>query len=227
VICVRKVNEAFGRVMRAQGADAARCLREAAATGSDFAVCVGQDGKGEVGKAQERTVSVVAEKCNDEVPYFAFTDAPTVNTAAEAHTIDALLVAFGDPPTIAGKEADEAGVACQRELLKRHRKLQETAIATLNRVKKGAIKGTCRPFEVEVALDAALADPDPKTKLNRAKAALQAGVARKCTDAQVAALFDCGGAASVAALVDCDQALAVRAACEGLEEADALDLDCD
>jgi cysteine-rich repeat protein len=227
--CIRKVNEGFATVVRAQGGDAVRCLREAAAGRSDFATCLPQDGKGKVQKAQAKTVSIVAEKCDDvgELPGFAFTDAATVNEAAEQHTIDALFVAFGDSPVIAGKASDQAGAACQRELLKRHRKLQETAVAELNRAKKGGIRGICSGPELAPILDSVLADPDPDSKLNRAKAALQAGVARKCTDPQIDALFDCGEATSVAALVACDQALAVQAACEAFEEADALDLDCD
>ncbi len=233
--CVSEVNGAFAGVLRVLDRDAKGCLRDASRNGGDFVACLAADEKGRAERARMRTVSTVAEACNDveEVPDFAFTDAATVNQAADAHAIGAVVAAFGSPAAIADRRADRAGAACQREVLKRHGKLLLAAVAELNRAKEDALRGystvptACTPRGLAKALDLALLDADPKSKLNRARSALQEGVERACRNAEVDPLFACEDAATVPALVACAEAGAVRAACESFAEADALDLACE
>ncbi len=232
--CVVHVNEALTAAVRAHDREAARCRKEAAAGQGAFAACLDGDGKGRIAKAEARTIMTVEQECDGAgQPPFAFTDAGTVNGAAEVRTREALVEAFGDPAPIAVKGADPAGAACQAELLRRHAKLLEVMVAELNRAKEPALKGSktveavCSAAELAFALDGVLATTDPDSKIGKAKAGVQKGLAKRCTGLPIAGLFDCGGATTLAELVACVQALGVRTACLAFADADALDLDCD
>jgi hypothetical protein len=77
--------------------------------------------------------------------------------------------------------------------------------------------------ELVAAIDASLA-ADPSVA--KAVAKLAAGIEKKCTDAQIGELFDCNAAATRTQLAICVRLSAEQAACEAIEDADGIDLDC-
>jgi cysteine-rich repeat protein len=231
--CVNAVNENLAGVLKARGGDDAACVKSVAAGKSDLATCYGNDLKEKVAKAGAKTTATIGKKCSDpnEIPTYAFTDAATLNGAGNQAPEDAFAVVFGATPSVVARSADRAGAACQAEVLKQLGALTRAWIGEANKAKKSAFEGgkggnpppVEGPGELAAAIDAAVAG---STKLAKAESKANTGIAKKCTDAQVDALFDCSGATTVNGLTLCVIAAGKQAACNALETADALELDC-
>jgi cysteine-rich repeat protein len=227
--CINAVNKNLAGVLKAQSADNAKCVKDVAAEKQiNVAACLGTDVKQKVQKAQDKTTATFANKC-DEVPGFAFTDATTVNNAGEAEKLEAFTTLFGDPAPIVLKSADKDGAKCQAEALKQMNAVSAKWTAEANKAKKTALKGkgavlpVASATELAAAIDTAVA---ANTKITSAENKANTGIANKCTDATVDALFDCGGVTTTNALALCVIATGKDAACNALELADGLSLDC-
>ena len=230
--CINAVNKSLAGVIRAQNADTESCLAGIAA-GTLQPACIGSDAKERVAKAQARTAATFAGKrcTGPNRPNFAFTSAAAVNEAGELPVLGSTEVVFGPTPNLVLKSSDKAGAACQAEVLKRHDAVLAAWIGAANREKKAALKGKNDPLvppvasnaELAAAIDAALA-ADPLVA--KAEAKLAAGIEKRCTDEQIGVLFDCNVAATRAQLAACVRTSAERAACEAIEGADGLGLDC-
>ena len=178
----------------------------------------------------DRTRKAELIKCAaPNTPTLAYTSANTANAGARAGALDAAMAVFGATPAIADKKADKAGAACQAEVLKRHVKLQETSLAEANKAKKTALKGSkttpgvATSTAVATAVDAAVA---ASSKVTKAENGVNSGLASKCSDVIVDALFDFDGATTGNALALCVIQQAKRGACLALEAADGLSLAC-
>lgn len=231
--CINAVNKNLAGVAKSQGADYAKCVKDVAAgkAGATPESCPTSTGK-KTTKAQGKTSSTVTgKKCTQEPPTILLTDAATVNDAGSDQVLEGLEVLLGNPPVIVAKATDKAGAKCQAEAVKQYNAIVSKWLAEANKAKKSSLKGgkkqTPPPAaigsEVAAAIDAAL---QANTKVEKAKTKAGTNLAKKCTDAQVDGLFDCGGATTVAALTTCIQDEASRAACEALEAADGMDLTC-
>jgi cysteine-rich repeat protein len=227
--CIVGVNRDAARVAAAQARTDAGCLKAAARGGQDLASCAAADSKGRVARASERLAARAARRCESLLPPIAFRGATTAAGAAAQAPLDALAGLFGGAPQVADRKLDRAGAACQRAVLQQHARLLKRVFAELNRLKEEALKGTrtlsqvCSNRELEDFLEAGLAT---SRKVQHARAKLDAKLAHRCAGVDVAALFDCDGAASVAELSACAAGEAVQAACGALAEGDGLILDC-
>jgi cysteine-rich repeat protein len=234
--CVNAVNKNWAGVLKAQGKDDSTCVKNIA-KGSATSACIGSDAAGKVQKAKDKTTATAGgSKCTGEGDTtqsddFAFEGATAVNMAAMDEALEAFDEVYGDPPNIVTKAADAAGAACQGEVAKQLAKLQDTCAKEANKAKKSALKGgkggnpppvPGRP-ELADAIDMALA---ASTKIAGAESKANTGIAKKCTDGQVDALFDCDGATTANGLTLCVIAAAKEACCNALEAADGIDLDC-
>jgi cysteine-rich repeat protein len=231
--CINAVNKNLAGVLKARAGDNSTCVKSVASGKDTFANCFGTDLKQKVAKAGTKTTNTIGKKCNDadEVPGFAFTDAATVNTAADQDVEDAFTVVFGATPNIVAKSADKEGAACQAEVLKQLNALTSAFAGEANKAKKSGLKGgknatpppAASPGQLATSMDTAIAG---SAKITKAESKANTGIAKKCTDAQVDGLFDCNGANTVNGLTLCVIAAGKEAACNALETGDAIDLNC-
>jgi cysteine-rich repeat protein len=230
--CINGVNANAAGVLKARNADNAACYKGVAAGKStNFLACFGDDLEGKVAKAQAKTTATFTRKCAGEgLPQFAFTDATTVNGAADTESNDAFLFVFGATPAIASKKTEKVNAACQAAALALLNKQIDTVAKEANKAKKAAIRttktatGAGGPEQLASAIDAALTG---NGKILAAAGKIAGTLAKKCTDGIIDENFDCGGAATnIATLATCIELSAFQAACESLETGDGIDLDC-
>jgi hypothetical protein len=226
--CANGVNAGWLGVVKAQNADTTACLKSVASGKATLEDCLGRDLKGKVAKAEAKTSGTDAKECGaPDTPAFGYTGAATANAAAKEASTASFDAIFGAEPNVVSKAVDKAGAACQAEVAKRAFKLSETWAAEANKAKKSALKGATPPVGdaagLGAALDAALA---ASAKVTKAENGVNTGVAKKCPDAVVADLFDCGDATTSNGLALCVIAAAKEEACLSFETADAVPLDC-
>jgi hypothetical protein len=230
------MNRSGGKVAKAQLKKNEQCLNDYQKSRLLVTVeeCTNADRKGKVAKAREKTVADDQKLCVslDPLPHFAYTDAATVNDAAVAGPIGLMRALFGDPindlvllTSVASRET----ASCQKELLKRANKLEETVLKELNKAKKKAIKELTidRAAALEAALGLALTS---NKKITSRQEQLMKRVDGKCSSllALPGAIFPgvCA-AATMAEVQDCAIAAARCVACLQMNAFDALSLDCD
>jgi cysteine-rich repeat protein len=229
--CINAINKNLAGVVKAQLADNATCVKDVSnGKQPNFAACYGTDLKQKVSKAQGKVTTTNGKKCNDtdEVPTMAYTDPTTVGNAGEAEVIESTTTVLGAAPTIILK-ADKPGAKCQQEIMKQLGAIGNKWAAEANKAKKNALKGTSSvtqattEAELATAIDTATA---ASTKLAAAESKANTGIANKCDDTQANAAADCGGATTANQVTLCVIAAAKEAACNALEVADGLDLNC-
>ena len=123
------------------------CLRDhqKGKLSSSVEACTTADRKGKVAKAEDKTVTDEQKLCAplNPLPPFAYTDAPTVNDAAVAGPIDLIHAIFGDPiddGDLSTNAIAKDTARCQKEMLRRANRLEDTVLRELNKAKKDAIK---------------------------------------------------------------------------------------
>lgn len=229
--CINGINGNVLGVMKAQNKALTKCLKDIAAGKTDLGTCLaGIPAK--TAKAEEKTGKTNDKKCGTpNTPTFAYTDPTTGNTAAKDQSLAAVLTVFGNPPDVADKKTEKAEAACQAEVAKRHVKLQETWFAEANKAKKTALKGgkggnpapVPNKGELAAAMEPILTS---SSKISKAENGVNTGITKKCPDAIVDALFDCGGATTGNELALCVIQAAKRGACVAVEQADDLEFTC-
>jgi len=230
--CINAVNKNLAGVAKAQGGEISKCVKDTASGKvADELTCL-VDGPKTVKAGEKTTKTITGKKCTGEgLATLALTDAATVNGAGSDQVLEGTTVILGADPTIALKSADKEGAKCQAEAVKQYNAVVGKWLSAANKAKKSTLKGgkggTPPPAgsaaDLATGIDAGVA---ADTALGKAVTKVGTGLGKKCTDAQVDALFDCGGATTVAALTTCVSTEAQRAACEALEAADGLDLTC-
>jgi len=241
------MNKNGEKVNRAQLKDDERCLREFQAERLDdgkfaFDTCTTADEKGRVQRAEDRTRDQEVRKCDslDELPAFAYTNWETVNEAAVDGALALTHAIFGGPPVLDGNlvtRADNREIAkCQREMLKRGDKLENTVLKELNKTKKKAIKD--ETVDSAAALEAELwAVFSSNDRVERTQDRLVRWVDRKCAVLQVPpdTVFagECGevepdtGLSALRQIEVCVIGAARCEACLKINAFDDLNLDCD
>jgi hypothetical protein len=238
--CVNEMNKNGEKVNKAQLKENERCLRRFQAerlVASTFDACTTADQKGRVQRAEERTATREAKKCDplDVLPRFAYTDSVTVNAAAVDGALTLMYEIFGGPPVLDDNlvtRAEDRGTAkCQLEMLKRADKLENTVLKEVNRAKRRALRDETvdSGAALEAKLQAVLSSND---RITRTEYRLERGVDRKCAALQAPpdTIFPgaCGaGDPSLNEVEACVIAAARREACLKINAFDDLNLDCD
>jgi hypothetical protein len=200
-----------------------------------FDACTTDDFRSRVQRAEERTVTREGKKCDPLAvpPPFAYTDSSTVNTAAVNGALALLYKIFGGPPVqdadLVTKADNNDTAKCQREMLKRADKLENTVLKEINKAKKQALR------DETVDSKAALEDQlrlvlSSNARIKRAQDRLVKWVDQKCNAllASPGAIFP-GVCANpdLSVVEDCVIAAARCEACLKINTFDDLDLDCD
>jgi len=230
--CINAINKNLAGVIKAQHGDDATCIKDVS-NGKQAAVatCYGTDLKGKVGKAQGKTTTTDGKKCQPpkgETPDYAYTAPATVNDAGKTQTLEAATIVLGAAPNVILK-ADKPGAKCQQELMKQLGAVGNKWAAEANKAKKNLLGGkggltqAVNPTALATGIDTAVA---ASASLAKAESKANTNIAKKCTDAQADAAADCGGATTANGVTLCVIAAAKQAACEALELADGLDLNC-
>ena len=170
--------------------------------------------------------------CSRIPPLFAYTDSTTVNQAAVDGALALIHHIFGDPVDDADLFADAVDkdmAKCQKEMLKRAGKIEDTVLKAINKAKKQALKEEAEnsALALEVALAAIFSSNDG---ISGTEEKLVQGVGKKCASLGTApdAIFPGACAkATLPEIEDCVIAAARCEACSKINAFDALNLDCD
>jgi hypothetical protein len=235
------MNKNGEKVNKAQLKENERCLREyqreKLAGPMSFDACTTADEKGRVQRAEERTATQEAKKCDtlDVPPPFAYTDSATVNTAAVDGALALTYEIFGGPPvlddSLVTRDDNKETAKCQHEMLKRADNLENTVLREVNKAKRQALKDETvdSAATLEAKLQAILSSND---RITRAQDRLVSGVDRKCAALQVlpGTVFpgECGeGDPTLRQVEVCVIEAARCEACLKINAFDDLNLDCD
>ncbi len=234
--CVNAMNKNGQKVDTKQLKENENCLRDhqKERLTLSFEACTTADRKDKVLKAEDKTVADDEELCVplNPPPLFAYTDAATVNNAAVAGPLDLIHAIFGDPiddGDLLTNAFDKDTARCQKELLNRADRLEDTVLKELNKAKKKAIKEPAvnSAAALETALAAVLTSNDGIAKKEEQ---LVKKVENKCASLQALPSTIFPGACADDALAeveDCAIAAARCVACLKMNAFDDLDLDCD
>jgi hypothetical protein len=229
------------KVNRAQLKANERCLmdfqNEKLGAPMTFDSCMTADRKGRVRKAEERTATREARKCDplDAPRRFSHTDSASVNAAAVDGALALTYQIFGGPPVLDADlvtRADNKDMArCQLETLKRAGRLENTVLKEINKANKQALKDETVDSDatLEAKLRAVLSSND---RITRSQDGLVKGVDRKCAVLQppTDTIFpgECGeGGPNLSEVEACVIAAARCEACLKINTFDDLNLDCD
>jgi hypothetical protein len=239
--CVNEMNKNGEKVNKAQLKENERCLRnfqaERLVAPMTFDACTTADQKGRVQRAEERTATQEAKRCDslDVPPPFAYTDSATVNAAAVDGALALTYAIFGGPPVLDDnlytRDDDTETAKCQLEMLKRADNLENTVLKEVIKAKKKALKDETvdSAAAIESELQAVLSSND---RITRTEDRLVKGVDRKCAVLQAApdTIFPggCGeGNPNLNEVEACVIAAARCQACLKINAFDDLNLDCD
>jgi cysteine-rich repeat protein len=146
--CVNTVNKDAVGVAKIQAKLAQACLKAAAGgTEPDAQACLTADPALKLMKAEDKTTSAAAVRCNP-APAFGFTSASSANTAAENGQLDLIADLFGANLTAAAIDAtsDPAGAKCQAKVLKAAQKLSATQSKLFLKCKKVGMADAIDPI---------------------------------------------------------------------------------
>lgn len=221
--CINTINKDAAKVGATQGKENNACVK-LGTKGTVTAGCPTSDPKGKVAKAEAKTLSDETGKCT-VAPNFAYTSGATANAAMQDAELGLLADIFGGTDLTAVISTDKVIGKCQATMLKDAEKLAATFVKVFNGEKKNALK-----LGADDAGDiAALVGDDPKGKIGKTESKLGADATKACTGVTLASAFpgECSTAASPAALAACLEQVTKCRMCEGIEEMDGIDADCD
>jgi cysteine-rich repeat protein len=251
--CINALNKSFAKVARARGKAITRCIKDGSKgnlSGQDpIETCLaGNNAK--VENAKQRTNRKYDAQCVPaDPPDFGPTNPDTVNQAAMekelsliraifGSDLDAVIVRTDDP----GRADARAEARCQVAAAEQARKCQHSKLMTFIACKKDGLNGA-RTGNVYPGADDPFDSPDdlegcmdfdliPKAT-NRTSKACDPKLGRKlsfeCEDLDIPSLFpgECGSAQDPTELKDCFERLVECHVCQELNQADALNRNCD
>jgi len=228
------------KVNRAQLKESERCLMDfqnGKLAPMSFDDCLTADRKDKVQKAEERTLTREARRCDplDEAPPFAYTNSATVNEAAVEGARALTYAIFGGPPVEDADlvtRADNRDTAnCQSAMLDKADALESAVLQEINQAKRKALKDEAvgSAGALEAKLGVVLSS---NARINRLQERLTRAVDRKCAALQAlpGTVFPgtCGqGNPELGEVEACVIAAARCQACRKINAFDDLDLDCD
>jgi hypothetical protein len=233
--CVNQMNKNGEKVSKAQLKDHEKCLKDHQKGNltTDFEVCITDDRKGKVGKAQVKTMVGEAKKCGPltEPPPFAYTNAATVNQHAVDGALALTHAIFGGPPVqdadLATAAGDKDTARCQLAMLKEASKLENTVLKEANKAKKTALKKGMADSASALAVE--LERSFSNGKLTTVEGKLAQKVSKVCAGLGSPDTIFPGACADpvLRNLSVCVIAAARCQACLGINAMDDLALDCD
>jgi hypothetical protein len=235
--CINELNKSFAKVAETQGTEIRKCIEDAARgrlLTQKVEECVRADNRGKVARAESRTVTKAASKCS-EPPDFGATDATTVNAAA----VDTELALIHDilgpdlDAVIISSDSDRTASKCQQEAAAATRKCLDAKLKEFNRCKKNGLRGrdgppgAILPIRTVSELELCMGH-DPKGKIAQACVTkLDAKIRRKCMGVALLAACPGCGTEDPGELATCLDTFAECQLCLGLNQADALNRECD
>ena len=200
--CVSEGSRKTASLARVVGKEQLRCVKRfAAGKESDLDACRFLDARGKLERAREKLAKGEAKKCTAP-PAFGFAG---TEAAAEAATV-ASWGLVGD--VLAAADDEEA--RCQQDLVKQTHAFFDTVWKEAGKLGKPAIADASTAVDFESSLNAGLA---ASSKLAKRSAALAKKAARRCASGTSLATFG--------------ERAARCGACQAVNRAGALELDCD
>jgi hypothetical protein len=229
--CINSLNKNFGKVAKAQGKDTCGCIKDESKGKLDLEgitaeECTTADRKSKVDKAKQKTISAATSDCA-VAPDFGATDAGTVNLAAMDKDIELIHDIFGADLDAAIVASGSDDAKCQAEVAKRAKKCQDAKLKEFGKCKKAGLKDASVHDHLTLA---ACMGKDPKSKIDKACVVnLNDKIDGKCNGLDYASLFPgkCADAATLADFQGCVERSVECRVCLGLDEADALERNCD
>jgi|GEM_PF-874287 len=225
--CINALNKNLAKVAKTMGKHVCKCIKLGAkgalgGTIEDCANDTGTFGADKVANAKQKTIDKQNAKCS-EAPEFGATNAANVNDVAmtlELDLIHGLLGANLDPAIL---PSGDPGSRCQRDVARAAKKCQDAKLKAFNRCKKSGLEdgSITEASGLEACMGA-----DPKGKIQKACVdQLGEKISKKCVGVDPVSAFppyDPNQALPVFvdALVQCN-------VCRALNDADALERDCD
>ena len=225
--CIVGVNKAGAKVTKAQGREAAKCVKSAGKAQASLNACVTGDPSGKVGAAGAKTTQTATDKCG-AAPDYGYAGSTAVNAAAAGEAKGLVRDVLGDDldAAVISAAADKAGAACQSKVLGAIAKIADAKLATFNACKQDGLKDGS--VTTAAALAACLNDvaSDIGGKIGKAVTKLSGTLTSKCegVNLDTALPGDCSG---MVPLSGCLDRLVECRACRILSAMDALGADCD
>lgn len=230
--CINALNKGLEKVAKTQGKDIAACIKNGSKDklpeGQTIEQCLVADHKGKVDKARQKLAGAASSNCATP-PDFGPTDANTISGAAIQKELDLIHDVFGsdlDAASTILPSSDKAGSKCQAGVTKTIGKCRSAHLKAFNKCKKDGLKSADNWFDEPSDLKLCMGS-DPKGKIAKTcNTKLTDTITKKCPSPAVdtdAAFPECAGRD----LVECLNESVRCRVCLALNEADAIDRDCD
>jgi hypothetical protein len=234
--CINTLNKDFQKVASKQGKEILTCLKQGSKGQlgpQTVEQCLTADNKGKVEKAIDKTLADARKKCT-ELPDFGPTDPNTVNAAAVQKEIDLAHAIFGtDLDAVIAPAAEKFLSKCQQKVTSKVKKCQDTKLKAFNKCKKDGLKGK-PPGPITSAADletCIFLDPEGEVAtacIDKVLAQVKSQCVNKEVDLALAFPgIDLSDPNDPNELVDDLDQNVECLSCLALNEADALNQDCD
>jgi cysteine-rich repeat protein len=228
--CVNALTKGFAKALIRSNKAALACARSAAAGKAEFGFeyCL-SDVDYEV--ASDKLALVEEERCWDQgvgtdTAFGYGGDAYTSFDAGAAVPAETFAALLGDPAPLARRGVEEASALCQQAVVGGVSRYLDAVGRETAKRKKASLRDSLTSLDLEADL---LAAPRA-TKLAVLAGAVEVRAEKKCAGASLDALFGEGACAaktgSAASLMECGTQVAACELCKGLNESDALELNC-
>ena len=230
--CINTLNKNFLKVASTQGKEILACLKGGSKGQLDpqtIEECLTADNRGKVAKARSKTEADDSKKCSAEPPDFGATNATTLNDAAVQKELDLVHAIFGldlDLNDVIAPAADKFKSKCQQKVTSKVKKCQDTKLKVFNECKKRALKqGAAEAADIETCI---FVDPEgviAKACVAKVAAQVRSQCVRK--EVELVDAFPGIDLSDPNAFVDALDQTVECLACLAVNEADALNRDCD
>jgi cysteine-rich repeat protein len=239
--CILELNKNFAKVAKTQGTEISKCIKDGSKdklVGQSIEQCTTADNGGKVAQATQKTIDKAADKCasdpNDPAfPDFGVTDPNTVNRIAIQTELALIHEIFGfdlDEAIFSHDGETKAASKCQQLVADSVRKCQDAKLKEFNRCTKEGLKDE----SIQSSLDLqACMGVDPKGNIAKAcdpvSGTIPSKIDKKCVGKGVDLLgaFASCDTDDPGELATCLDQIVECQVCLALNEADALDRDCD
>jgi cysteine-rich repeat protein len=239
--CILELNKSFAKVAQTQGTDISKCIKDGSKgnfEGQSIEQCTTADNGGKLAKATQKTIDKAADKCasdpNDPgFPDFGVTDPNTVNRVAIQTELALIHEIFGPDldAAIFSEDGDtKAASKCQQLVSDSVKKCQDAKLKEFNRCKKEGLKD--ESIQSFLGLQDCMGT-DLKGKIAKAcdpvSGTIRSKIDKKCVGKAVdlSDAFASCDTDDPGPLATCLDQIVECQVCLALNEADALDQDCD
>ena len=232
--CVNALTKGFSKALVRANKAALACARNVAAGKAELGF---EDCLAELDDEipSDHLALVEEQKCWDtgvtsETAFGYGGDAYTSFDAGAYAAFDAYSALLGDPAPLARRAAAESSAACQQAVVGGVSRYLDALVRETAKRKKASLKDPAGPALTSLDLEVDLLAASRATKLAVLAGEIAAKVEAKCEGESLGALFGNGvceeRTGSAADLAECGTQVAACELCKGLNEADALALNC-